>query len=277
MTYVISGSVAGLAGVVFVARNGTVLPTSGMGLELLVIAAVVVGGTNIFGGEGTIAGTALAAVLLQTITSAIVVLGVSTAWQGTVIGSPSCSPSPSSSSTSGEENGRILSSVARRAWRISRWISSVVAGRESAQPCSCYSSSLLDSLSSTPRSSRRVIGSTSAASITSNWPSWRSPRRSSSSVRGIDLSVAAVFALTAVTIGVLVVDHDVNIWLAMTVGTVGGDCRGSSQRGLDRMCGLDADRRHAGNTDSLPRNRPRHHGRSQPGWFPDIILQTGSG
>ena len=86
MTYVISGSVAGLAGVVFVARNGTVLPTSGMGLELLVIAAVVVGGTNIFGGEGTIAGTALAAVLLQTITSAIVVLGVSTAWQGTVIG-----------------------------------------------------------------------------------------------------------------------------------------------------------------------------------------------
>lgn len=86
LTYVISGSLAGLAGVVFVARNGTVLPTSGRGLELLVIAAVVVGGTNIFGGEGSIAGTALAAVLLQTITAAMVVLGISTAWQGAVIG-----------------------------------------------------------------------------------------------------------------------------------------------------------------------------------------------
>jgi len=72
--------------VVFVARNGTVLPTSGMGLELLVIAAVVVGGTNIFGGEGTIAGTLLAAVLLQAITGAMVVLGIDTAWQGAVIG-----------------------------------------------------------------------------------------------------------------------------------------------------------------------------------------------
>lgn len=58
----------------------------GLGLELLVIAAVVVGGTNIFGGEGSIAGTALATVLLQSITSAIVVLGISTAWQGAVIG-----------------------------------------------------------------------------------------------------------------------------------------------------------------------------------------------
>ena len=86
LTYVISGSLAGLAGVVFVARNGTVLPTSGRGLELLVIAAVVVGGTNIFGGEGSIAGTALAAVLLQAITAAMVVLGISTAWQGAVIG-----------------------------------------------------------------------------------------------------------------------------------------------------------------------------------------------
>ena len=86
LTYVISGSLAGLAGVVFVARNGTVLPTSGSGLELLVIAAVVVGGTNIFGGEGSIAGTAVAAVLLQTITSAMVVLGISSAWQGAVIG-----------------------------------------------------------------------------------------------------------------------------------------------------------------------------------------------
>ncbi len=86
LTYVMSGSLAGLAGVVFVARNGTVLPTSGRGLELLVIAAVVVGGTNIFGGEGSIAGTALAAVLLQTITAAMVFLGISTAWQGAVIG-----------------------------------------------------------------------------------------------------------------------------------------------------------------------------------------------
>ena len=45
-------------------------------------------------------------------------------------------------------------------------------------------------------------------------------------IRGIDLSVAAILALTAVTVGVLVVDHDVNVWVAVTVGLIVGTAAG---------------------------------------------------
>jgi len=86
LTYVISGVLAGIAGTLSVARTGTVTPVAGTGLELLVIGAVVVGGTSIFGGEGTILGVALAAVLLQTIRSALVVLGIDPAWQDAIVG-----------------------------------------------------------------------------------------------------------------------------------------------------------------------------------------------
>jgi ribose transport system permease protein len=85
-TYVLSGTLAGLVGVLFAARNGTVLPTSGTGDELLAIAAVVVGGVDIFGGRGTIAGILLAAILLQTISASMVAIGVDIAWQGAVVG-----------------------------------------------------------------------------------------------------------------------------------------------------------------------------------------------
>jgi len=85
-TYVVSGTLAGVVGVLFAARNGTVLPTSGSGVELLAIAAIVVGGVDIFGGRGTVAGIVLAALLLQTISAAMVAIGVDVAWQGAVVG-----------------------------------------------------------------------------------------------------------------------------------------------------------------------------------------------
>lgn len=59
LAYVLAGAVAGLAAVIFVARLGEARANAGMGYELLAITAVVLGGTSIFGGSGSIAGTLL--------------------------------------------------------------------------------------------------------------------------------------------------------------------------------------------------------------------------
>lgn len=83
---VVSGGLAGLAGVLYAARFGTVDAASGTGIELNVVAAVVVGGVAIFGGSGSVYGAALGAVLLSTIGSALPVLHVSPFWQQAVVG-----------------------------------------------------------------------------------------------------------------------------------------------------------------------------------------------
>ena len=66
--FVLAGALAGLGGVLFAARFGTVDATAGTGYELTVIAAAVVGGVAIFGGTGSVYGAALGALLLGTIT-----------------------------------------------------------------------------------------------------------------------------------------------------------------------------------------------------------------
>jgi rhamnose transport system permease protein len=84
--FVLSGALAGLAGVLFTARFGTVDATAGTGYELTVISATVVGGVAIFGGVGSVYGAALGAVLLTTITSSLIVLKVEAFWQQAAIG-----------------------------------------------------------------------------------------------------------------------------------------------------------------------------------------------
>jgi rhamnose transport system permease protein len=74
--YTFSGFMAGLAAVVFVSRVSTTRSDMGTGLELDVIAAVVLGGTSIFGGVGTIAGTALGLVLIQLLKNGLALTGV---------------------------------------------------------------------------------------------------------------------------------------------------------------------------------------------------------
>ncbi|RCG25426.1 ABC transporter permease [Sphaerisporangium album] len=74
--FMANGALAGLAGVMWAARFGTVDATVATGKELDVIAAVVVGGVAIFGGSGTVFGAALGALLLTGITSALAVLRV---------------------------------------------------------------------------------------------------------------------------------------------------------------------------------------------------------
>ena len=84
--FVASGSLAGLAGVLFAARFGTVDAAAGTGYELNVVAAVVVGGVAVFGGSGTVWGAAIGALLLTTIGSAVRVLGIDQFWQQAIVG-----------------------------------------------------------------------------------------------------------------------------------------------------------------------------------------------
>jgi len=85
--FVISGAFAGVAGVLWAARYGTIDSTAGTGYELQVVAAVVVGGVAIFGGSGSVVGAALGALLLNTINSALYVLGISAFWDQAIAGS----------------------------------------------------------------------------------------------------------------------------------------------------------------------------------------------
>ncbi|MDO5067976.1 MAG: ABC transporter permease [Propionibacteriaceae bacterium] len=84
--FVFSGLMAGLAGVLFAARYGTVNSAAGDGFELEAVGAVVIGGIAITGGVGTILGAALGAVLLVTINRALPVLGIPDFWQRAVVG-----------------------------------------------------------------------------------------------------------------------------------------------------------------------------------------------
>lgn len=73
-SFLVLGALVGFAGFVFVCRFTPVYPSPQAGFELEVITAVVVGGTDIFGGRGTILGTVLAALLLSTIKIALTFL-----------------------------------------------------------------------------------------------------------------------------------------------------------------------------------------------------------
>jgi rhamnose transport system permease protein len=84
--FVVSGALAGLAGVIYAARYGTVSSDAGTGIELQAVAAAVIGGVAIFGGSGTVWGAAIGAVLLVTINRALPMVGISDFWQQALVG-----------------------------------------------------------------------------------------------------------------------------------------------------------------------------------------------
>lgn len=81
-----SGFFAALAGVMITARLGSAVPNAGVGMELTVIAAVVIGGASLSGGKGTALGVLLGALLISLVNNALVLLSVPTYWQQTFIG-----------------------------------------------------------------------------------------------------------------------------------------------------------------------------------------------
>ena len=82
----ICGLLAGVAGVMWVMEFGTINGTSANGVTLAVVAAVVVGGVNIFGGSGTVAGAAIGALFLGFIANALILVGLSQFWLQAIYG-----------------------------------------------------------------------------------------------------------------------------------------------------------------------------------------------
>ncbi|MFB9307794.1 rhamnose transport system permease protein [Agromyces hippuratus] len=84
--FVLSGALAGLAGVLYAARYGTINSQAGSGWELDAVGAAVIGGVAIVGGVGSVWGAAIGAVLLLTINRALPILGIPDFWQRAVVG-----------------------------------------------------------------------------------------------------------------------------------------------------------------------------------------------
>lgn len=84
--YTLAGLFSGLAGVVIAARLNSAQPALGAGYELEAIAAVVIGGTSLSGGEGTIMGTVIGAFVISVLTNGLRILSIPQEWQIVVTG-----------------------------------------------------------------------------------------------------------------------------------------------------------------------------------------------
>jgi len=85
--YMIGGGLAGLAAVMNMAKSSQGDPTTAMGMELDIIAAVVIGGASLSGGEGTVLGAVIGALLMTTIRTGCVLNGIPTPWTEVITGS----------------------------------------------------------------------------------------------------------------------------------------------------------------------------------------------
>lgn len=85
--FVLCGALSGLAGFMFLAKFGNITVVAGLGLELSSVAAVVVGGVNIFGGSGTVVGVLLGAVLVDVIDNSLIRwAAISEFWRDALLG-----------------------------------------------------------------------------------------------------------------------------------------------------------------------------------------------
>jgi ribose transport system permease protein len=85
--YMACSLTAGIAGILEVGWLGTITTSLGQGMELSVIAAAVIGGANLSGGAGTAFGAVVGAALIEVIRNSLTLLGISSFWQGTFVGS----------------------------------------------------------------------------------------------------------------------------------------------------------------------------------------------
>ena len=86
MVYVLMGLTTALGGLIMIARIDSTQATIGTAMEIHVISAVIIGGTSLFGGRGTIYGSVMGAILLSMMTNALIIAGVDYFWQLVVMG-----------------------------------------------------------------------------------------------------------------------------------------------------------------------------------------------
>jgi ribose/xylose/arabinose/galactoside ABC-type transport system permease subunit len=86
LAYSLLGLMVGIAGMIYMARTGVVQASSGFGLELAAIAAVVVGGTSITGGRGSVLSTLGGVLFIAVLQNGVVLTGVPPLWTGVLVG-----------------------------------------------------------------------------------------------------------------------------------------------------------------------------------------------
>ena len=86
LVYVTAGIFVALGAILYSARFGFVQPSEGVGFELYVIAAVVIGGTSLAGGRANILGTVVGALIMETLRKGMQMMGVAQEWQLVVTG-----------------------------------------------------------------------------------------------------------------------------------------------------------------------------------------------
>lgn len=86
LVYTLGAALAGVAGIITASKLGVGQPTAGSGFEMDAIAAVVIGGASLSGGEGTVTGTIIGAAIIGVLRNALVLLSVDSYWQTLIIG-----------------------------------------------------------------------------------------------------------------------------------------------------------------------------------------------
>lgn len=86
MIYTFSGLFTGIAGVVIASRLDSAQPQLGSGYELQAIAAVIIGGTSLLGGRGSILGTLIGALIMSVLINGLRIMSIQTEWQNVVVG-----------------------------------------------------------------------------------------------------------------------------------------------------------------------------------------------
>ncbi len=86
LIYTVAGIFTGIAGVVIAARLDSAQPQLGVGYELQAIAAVIIGGTSLMGGRGSILGTLIGALIMSVLINGLRIMSVQTEWQNVVVG-----------------------------------------------------------------------------------------------------------------------------------------------------------------------------------------------
>jgi ribose transport system permease protein len=84
--YTLAGLFIGMAGVLISARLGSAQPATGQGYELQAIAAVVIGGTSLTGGKGSIVGTAIGALIISVLNNGLQIMSIPQEWQNVILG-----------------------------------------------------------------------------------------------------------------------------------------------------------------------------------------------